>query len=230
MTKNNSHITMIVDRSGSMGNVRTDAEGAVNFFFDEQKKVPGDCTVLFVDFDTDEHFRVIHDGDLADTPKYILEPRGGTPLLDAVGLGIARTKEILGDLDQFPDKILFVVQTDGQENSSTEYTAQQIRAMVKEGEDNKWEFVFLGTSQDAWGQGASMGFGNIVAAAASGASHRSTHSTVNAYAVDYRMGTMDSMAATKGMTVDHSGKVLNAAGEEIDPDTGKVKGTTTIKS
>ena len=77
-------ITLVVDRSGSMDEVREDAEGGVNTFIRQQAKEPGEALLTLVQFDTEYEF--LHSGvPIQDVPKYELVPRGMTALLDAVG-------------------------------------------------------------------------------------------------------------------------------------------------
>ena len=68
-------ITLVVDRSGSMAEVREDAEGGVNTFIGQQAKEPGEALLTLVQFDTEYEF--LHTGVLIqNVPKYELVPRG----------------------------------------------------------------------------------------------------------------------------------------------------------
>jgi hypothetical protein len=150
---NKAHITLIVDRTGSMEAIRSDAEGAVNAFISEQKKLDKPCTLLLADFDDQEPFRIEHDGDLNSCKIYALRPRGNTPLLDAVGRGLTITGERLAALseDQRPGQVFFVVETDGEENASKDWTRDKVVAKIKEQEETyKWTFIFLGAGKEAW--------------------------------------------------------------------------------
>jgi hypothetical protein len=83
-------ITMVIDRSGSMSSIRSDAEGGINTFIDLQKSEPGEALLSLVQFDTEYEF--IHkDVPIGNVPKYTLVPRGSTALLDAVGRAINET-------------------------------------------------------------------------------------------------------------------------------------------
>jgi hypothetical protein len=232
-----THITLVIDRSGSMSSIKTDAEGAINSFVGEQQKVPGDCRLKLVEFDAPGHgadwYHVVTDADLAKAPTYVLNPRGNTALLDAVARAINETGQYLANLseDLRPDKVIFVIQTDGQENSSKEHTWEQVAEMIKvQTEQFAWQFVFLGMGQDSWGQGQRLGVSNVVRAGGTGEAHAHTHSVMNAYAADYRVGaaaTMDSMA---DLTVDDHGQVTNARGQRVNSATGKVEDDDTAKS
>lgn len=153
-------LTMVVDRSGSMASCRNDAEGGINTFIQQQKELPGECLFSLVQFDTDYEFvhkaRPIHDIKLA----YALVPRGNTALLDAVGRAIIETGERLKAMDesQRPGLVVFVIITDGQENSSHEFTREKIKEMIEHQQTAyKWQFTFLGANQDAFAEAGAMG-------------------------------------------------------------------------
>lgn len=150
------HIVMILDRSGSMQSVKDDVIGGVNSFVRDQQKAPGKCTFTLVQFDDTDPYEVLRDFTPIETIKedvltaktYI--PRGMTPLMDAVGKGISNTKAHLFGMRDKPDRVIFVIQTDGQENASKEYTGDKIREMITETtKKDNWQFVFLGANMDA---------------------------------------------------------------------------------
>jgi hypothetical protein len=224
-----THITIVADRSGSMEAVRTDAQGAINTFLDEQKKVEGQASLLFVEFDAphggaDDWYHIVHDGDLQGAPQYSLLPRGSTALLDAVGQAIVRTGATLAAMDESdrPARVVFVIQTDGQENSSRDWTWDKIQEAIKrQTEEYNWQFVFLGMGSDAWDQGARMGVANVVRSAGTGHAHHGTQTVMNAYVADYRLGNTSNMARAANNTVDAQGRVFDSEGNEVDPLTGK---------
>jgi len=225
-TDNKTHITIVCDRSGSMGSVASDAAGAINHFIVEQKQQPGECSLYFVDFDSDEPQRVVYSGALAEAPVYLLGARGTTPLLDAVGQAIGHTGSMLEAIaeDRRPGKVIFVIQTDGLENASREYTWEKVRDMIKEQTDKySWQFIFLGMGLNTFKQGEALGIRNVVNAVANNAvSHAHTYDAMSSYTSAYRSGHAHDMTAMRGMTVNSVGQVYNEAGEEIDPKTGDV--------
>jgi hypothetical protein len=157
MTKTNyTHVSLVVDRSGSMADLKNDAQGGINTLIAEQFAEDGQLTVTLSDFD--EVFNdVIRMG--AKPFQYELSPRGSTALLDAVGKEITRTGEDLGALPESerPEKVLFVVVTDGEENASREFNLQAIRQAIKvQREQYNWEFQFIGADEAAW-QGQNLG-------------------------------------------------------------------------
>ena len=152
-------ITMVVDRSGSMASISTDAEGGINTFVEQQKKEPGEALLTLVQFDTDYEF--VHSGmPIKQVPAFALVPRGSTALLDAIGRAINETGARLAKMEesQRPGLVVFVIVTDGQENSSREFKREQIRKMIEHQQsDYKWQFTFLAANQDAFAEGAALG-------------------------------------------------------------------------
>ena len=225
MKDNYTHITLVCDRSGSMAAVQQEAQAAVNHFIDEQKKVDGEASFFFFEFDagSPDWYNNVYKGDLKGAREYHLVPRGMTALLDATGRAIVETGEYLAKMDEAdrPSKVVFVVQTDGQENSSKEYKLEQINEMVKrQTDDYQWQFIFLGMGPDTFQQGHAMGMSNVVQAANTGIGHGHTHSVLSAYTVDYRSGRTHDMKAAN-YTVRADGRTFDAEGHEIDPQTGK---------
>jgi hypothetical protein len=166
MRKDLTDITVVVDRSGSMAACQSDAEGGLNTFINEQKKLPGESLFTLVQFDTEYEF--VHKGiPIRDVPPYHLVPRGSTALLDAVGRAIVETGERLRNMKEAdrPGLVVFVILTDGQENSSREFQLAKIKEMVQHQQDvYKWQFTYLGANQDAFAEAGGMGIQQAQAA------------------------------------------------------------------
>lgn len=150
MHENFTHITVILDRTGSMVSIRDDTIGGFNAFLSQQKAEPGLATLTLVQFDTQDPYEVVHRfillGAVPDLTRKTYIPRASTPLLDAMGRGIIDLEMSIADLkeDQRPSRVVFVVITDGQENSSCEFRKDQIEKMVSEKQEKcGWQFVFL---------------------------------------------------------------------------------------
>lgn len=167
MTKTNTtpvHISVLLDRSGSMSAIASDIVGGFNSFLDEQREQSGDARLTLVQFDTGDPFEVIIDGkDLGrvpDMPAGAFVPRGGTPLLDAIARLIIRTDgEIAGRADRglpIEDQLVMII-TDGYENASVEQTKASVTAMIDERRGRAWTFAFLGANQDAFDEAGSIG-------------------------------------------------------------------------
>ena len=156
MTKKNlTQITIVLDRSGSMASVRDATIAGFNEFIEGQKAVPDDANLCLIQFDTENAYEVVFDRALCDVPKLTAEtynPRGGTPLHDALGRTISELGAKLSKMPEHerPGKVVVVTMTDGLENASENYTAAQIAGLIKhQREAYKWEFLFLGANQDA---------------------------------------------------------------------------------
>lgn len=83
-----------------------------------------------------------------------------TPLLDAIGHAIDETGKILAAMpeDERPEKIIFVILTDGEENASYVYNHPQVTGKIQVQQDQfNWDFIFLGANQDAIQAGHSYG-------------------------------------------------------------------------
>ena len=162
MKKKFSEIICIIDRSGSMGAIQRDAIGGFNTFLESQKKLPGNASLTFVQFDTE--YEVVHENKpLADVPPLdskTFVPRGATALLDAVGKTIKSVDERLAAASKknLPDKVIFVILTDGEENSSKEYTLSKVNKMITDQKSmHSWEFIFLAANQDAFAEALKLG-------------------------------------------------------------------------
>ena len=157
------HVSILLDRSGSMSLIADDIVGGLNEFIMSQQSRPGAVRLTLVQFDSEDPFEVVFDGvGLSKVPLLSLDrylPRGATPLYDAVGRMIARTDaEIVARADHglpIEDQVILIV-TDGRENASCEYTRSAVFELIRQRRDRAWTFVFLGANQDAFEEGAAM--------------------------------------------------------------------------
>ena len=152
-TNGQTELVFILDRSGSMAGLESDTIGGFNGMIAQHRSEGGDVLVSTVLFDH-EH-EVVHDRvRIADVPALTSKEyytRGCTALLDAMGDAIHHIKNVhkYARPEDRPARTMFIITTDGMENSSTRYTADQVRAMVKQQEEAGWAFVFLGANIDA---------------------------------------------------------------------------------
>lgn len=107
-----------------------------------------------------------------------------TPLLDAIGHALVQTGKILEAMpeEERPEKVIFVILTDGEENSSENYNHLQVTNMIKHQQDKyNWDFMFLGANQDAIKAGNSYGItrGRSMSLSATAASMGSSYSAVS---------------------------------------------------
>lgn len=160
--KNKADIIFILDRSGSMDSIKSSTIEGFNKFLTDQKKIKGEAVISLYQFD--DKFDIIYENeDIQKAPllnNKTFVPRGMTSLYDAIGKTINNVGERLRKTreSQRPDKVIFVVLTDGQENNSTDYNAKKISEMIKhQTEKYNWQFVFLGANQDAVLSARTMG-------------------------------------------------------------------------
>lgn len=149
-----SHVDMwfLLDRSGSMQSIATDVIGGFDSFFAEQRRQPGTATVTLVQFDDhDPHERVFTAKPIDQVQSIAgrFQPRGSTPLYDAIGLLLDRAERHVAR-GHHPADQLVVIFTDGLENASRHWTAQRINARIADLRSAGWTFVFLGANQDSY--------------------------------------------------------------------------------
>ncbi|MBF0101651.1 MAG: VWA domain-containing protein [Desulfobacterales bacterium] len=157
-----SEIICIIDRSGSMGSIKNDAIGGFNTFLEEQKKLPEEATLTYIQFDTE--YEVVHENkplkDIQPINETIYIPRGATALLDAIGKTIDSTGKRLSNIpeEKRPEKVIVAILTDGEENSSSVYNLSKIKQMIQhQKEKYSWEFIFLAANQDAFSEAMKIG-------------------------------------------------------------------------
>ena len=183
-----------------MESIKSDAEGGINTFIDSQKSEPGEALLTLVQFDTEYEF--IHKGvAIGSVPKFKLVPRGSTALLDAVGRAINVTGARLAAMEESkrPGLVVFVIVTDGAENSSKEFTREKIREMIEHQQSvYKWQFTFLAANQDAFAEAASMGI------APAGTANFAGENVVLAYTATAKKMSRMRKAMSDGDTVDNN--------------------------
>lgn len=162
MRENSTEMVFVLDRSGSMSGLAADTIGGFNELIEKQKKIEGDAYVTTVLFD--HEYEVLHDhvalGEVAPLTDKEYFARGSTALLDAVGRTIDSVGARLAAApeEERPEHVVFVITTDGRENSSREYTAKQVREMVEHQQQKySWQFVFLGANMDAVSEARNLG-------------------------------------------------------------------------
>jgi len=155
-------IVVVLDKSGSMGFTKDDVIGGFNRFLEEQKALPGECSLSLVLFDGECEMRPsVPIRDVAPLTDKTYIPSGMTALLDALGMAINDTGKRLAALDeaQRPNKVLVVVITDGNENSSKEHALETVRNMVNHQQDKySWQFMFLGANINSFAEAGQLGF------------------------------------------------------------------------
>lgn len=160
---NRSHITFVLDRTGSMEDIREDVIGGFNAFLAMQQDVQDETTFTLVQFDSVQPYELIHKvtpiGEVPPLTRETYVPRGGTPLFDAMGYGILALENRLSKLLEVerPDKVIFITVTDGHENQSREFDRTRVSRMIEIKKSNGWEFVFLSADMASFDDARSMG-------------------------------------------------------------------------
>lgn len=186
---NYTAMLLVIDRSGSMAGIRDDMVGGLTTMLADQAAEPGLLTVDIVTFDTE----IEQQCSLAD-PKDVtitLDPRGATSLFDAIGQSVTGFGRVLAALPEHarPETVQVVVVTDGEENSSREFSLDAVRALVmRQKEQFNWDFVFLGANQDAVFSGQRLGFdaGSSMTFAAAPEAVTNMNASVGRYIKDVR--------------------------------------------
>lgn len=173
MKKNYTHVSALLDKSGSMESIKNDTIGGFNNFIKDQQKEDGEMTLSLSQFDSE--YDIVHDfvniHKVEPLTDKTFVPRGSTKLLDSLGRMIIDTGNKLANMseNERPEKVIFVITTDGQENASTEFKPEKIAEMVKHQEENyNWQFIYLGANQDAFTVGQSLGMQGVNYTASAG--------------------------------------------------------------
>jgi uncharacterized protein YegL len=205
--KTYTDITVLLDRSGSMSTIKDSMERAFNTFVAEHKANPSTRMTL-VKFDSLNPYELAYlNVPIGSVEPLRLDPRGGTPLLDAMATTIDKLGDRYSSMSESerPDQVLFIIITDGQENASTQFSRRQVFDKVTNQTKNyRWQFTYLGANQDAIAEAATLGIARDWAitysptTAGSGSSINSL--TANTMAFANSTG-LDRLRGMKGYTV-----------------------------
>jgi hypothetical protein len=167
--KTTTFVSFLLDETGSMESIKDDTIGGLNAYVEKLQESDGDILFSLVSFNSSQTLK-----------RYVAEPIQGirpltagdyqpsamTPLIDASVKIIKATAEAVAKRKDDP-AVVIVLQTDGAENVSVEYTAADLALLVKEKEQAGWQFVFLGAGLDAFAAARQAGLhidaANVVA-------------------------------------------------------------------
>lgn len=194
-----AEIVFLLDMTGSMWSIKDDTIGGFNNFVEEQRAVEGEANMTLILFNSVLYAKEYDGKDIQHVPFLTEEsykPDHNTPLLDSLGKAINETGARIEGLpeNERPDKVIFVVLTDGQENASKEFSKKQILDMIKhQQEKHKWEFIYLGANQDSFAEAGSIGFAthNIGNFVATGQGVRAAYTQSSGLTASYRTGDKD---------------------------------------
>jgi hypothetical protein len=218
--KQESIVTFLLDRSGSMGSIQDATIEAFNAYVSELKKAPNPVGFTFLQFDSQSLDKIHVAMPIAKVPalnRQTFQPRASTPLIDAAVKTIKAVEAALTTRDDQP-KVVVCFQTDGQENCSREFTWDILQDLIKEKTAAGWQFLFMGASIDAYAQGSKMG---ISTDNTMSYDSKDLGSTVRAFRATASNTVMfgSGMAATAA----YSGAQKMAAGDAFDPATKNTK-------
>lgn len=157
-----TEMIFILDKSGSMSGLESDTIGGFNAMIEKQKDLEGQARVSTVLFN--HNINILHDRediqDIKAMTKFDYRPSGMTALLDALGHSIKHIKEKYTDTlrEDRPEKVIFVITTDGLENSSKDYNYRNIKELISFTQEKyEWEYIFLGANIDAIHEASKFG-------------------------------------------------------------------------
>lgn len=178
-------LTIVLDRSGSMRSCKTDMEGALQEYLRTIAPIPSLVTLYTFASSVRKEFEAIP---ISDVPTIEITPQGFTSMLDAIGMAVNQVGARLSAMEeaQRPDKVIFAIITDGEENHSKVFTYPQIRAMIEHQQEKySWEFLFFGANIDAESVGKSIGVqsGNSISYTANTIGTRAVMDSLISYTV-----------------------------------------------
>jgi uncharacterized protein YegL len=208
-------VTFLLDRSGSMKSCQASTIEAFNGYVDGLRDVSGiDFTLVLFDHHIGQPCleKVCVAVPVKTAPEiseknYV--PRGSTPLIDAAYTVI---KAVETSLERYPGdtKVVICIQTDGLENSSRDHLWEELSALIKQKQEQGWQFNFMGAGIDAYHQGAKMGIPQAGTISYDHASRQHTNSAFRG-----RAAATASYACGQSATMDFSDADRQAAGDKF---------------
>lgn len=190
-TNEKTQIICILDTSGSMSSIINDSIGGFNTFLKQQRELKDEATLTVALFD--DTYNLLYDNidikKVEDITNKVWIPRGTTALYDAIGKTINTVRANHAKLgNERPSKVLVCIVTDGQENASREYKLDDIKKLIKNCEEDNWNFIYLAANQNAFDVGTSFGVsaGNTYTYTASGQGVAFMSTTLSNASVSYR--------------------------------------------
>ncbi len=152
-------VTFILDRSGSMATIHGDVVGGYNTFIKTLQRSGEAIRFNLVQFDNHSLDKVVVNtkiDEVNEMQHHDFQPRGGTPLIDAVYASIKATEELVGKKNR---NVSIVIFTDGMENASKLHTNTELKALIEEKQGAGWSFQYLGSEINAYADAGSVGIG-----------------------------------------------------------------------
>jgi hypothetical protein len=206
-------VTFLLDRTGSMEAIRDDTIGAFNTYLDTLKQDGENLYFTLIQFDSMGVDKPYVNEPVKNVPQLTREtfvPRASTPLIDAAYKTIKAVEKAVSVNPS--NKVVICIQTDGQENASTEYSWDALNALIKEKFEAGWQFNFMGAGIDAYQQASRMG----ISADQTVAYSKDTAATRMAFRASAENTALYASGAAKSTA--YSKKQKRDAGDKYDPD------------
>jgi hypothetical protein len=195
MKKDYAHVSILLDRSGSMSSIKNDVIGGFNNFIEDQKKVPGEMSVTLMSFSSHKDTTTIYDMVKLNTINPLTTENyhttGSTALNDSFAQLIEETGKRLANISDAdrPEKVLFVCITDGEENDSKEHSTEALKKIIDHQRDKyNWEFIYIGANQDSFAEAQKRGILRSANFKADSAGTTRAYASLSADTVKYRKG------------------------------------------
>lgn len=154
-----THVLMIVDMSGSMAALAADVRGGFNTYLNGLREDTNADYKISVTLFDHRYMPLCTAATVERAPELTdanYQPAGSTALLDAVGRTVGAFDQATTLADG--DRVLVVIQTDGYENASQEWSFPDVTKLIETREaTGAWSFTYLGAGADSWDQAAKMG-------------------------------------------------------------------------
>lgn len=165
MNEKYTHISLLVDESGSMGHLRETTISTINEFIEKfAKEVAEDgrkITISINKFSDSIRKTPIDFTDVINPIRFVdYLPGGMTALYDGIHFTIDETGKRLSEMseDERPSRVIIAIVTDGEENSSENRDPLFLAEKIKHQESvYSWTFMYLGANQDAIISAANIG-------------------------------------------------------------------------
>lgn len=160
--KDKTVIGFLLDESGSMQSLKEETIGSFNEYIESVRSETKGVVMTLTKFNSQKIEIIYNLKHLEEVPSLDKEnytPDTLTPLYDAIGRTIREMEQYMKGCK----KALFIIQTDGYENASKEYSLDAIQKLIKEKEKENWTFVYLGANlNEKSSEAGSLGINNTL--------------------------------------------------------------------
>ena len=182
-------IIAILDRSGSMSGYVQDTIEGFNGFIEKQRNYSEDCAVTLILFD--DEYEIVYEAvpitKIDKLTEEVYYTRGMTALRDAVAKATNTAGDRFHKANTKPNKVIVYITTDGYENASREFSAEQLKNIVKRQEEEYgWEYLYIGCDHDVLNAANSIGIKAINTIQFDKSKMRDTYASTSGVVCSYR--------------------------------------------